>query len=236
MTTKETVSMKVVASWSGGKDGCFALYKAQKEGYKVISLLTFMQSETTTNFHGLNVKLLDAQAQAIGIPMAKRVTNPEAYEAQFKDTLRQFKVQGAEGLVTGDIYEVAMHEERWLERVCKEVGLKPMRPLWMGDTKQIFQDFINAGFEATVVRTKNAVLGEEWLGRELNQQFLTDILKLGNVDPCGEGGEYHTVVTDGPLFKNRINLVETKKMSRNGYGHLEIVRFEVTPKTKGAQK
>ncbi len=234
MTTKETVNMKVVASWSGGKDSCFALYKALKEGYKASSLLTFMQSETTTNFHALNVKLLDAQAQAIGIPMFKRVTTPEAYEQQFKETLLQFKMQGAEGLVTGDIYEVAGHEERWLERVCKEVGLKPIRPLWMGDTKQIFQDFIDAGFEATVVRTKNAVVGEEWLGRQLNQQFLNDILKLDNVDPCGEGGEYHTVITDGPLFKNRISLVETKKSSSNGYGRLEIVRFGVVPKTKGA--
>lgn len=233
MTTKENVKMKVVASWSGGKDGCFALYKALKESYEVVSLLTFMQSETTTNFHGLNVKLLDAQTQAIGIPMAKRVTKPETYEQQFKETLLQFKAQGVEGLVTGDIYEVAMHEERWLERVCKEVGLKPIRPLWMGDTRQIFQDYINAGFKATVVRTKNSVVGEAWLGRELNQQFLTDILKLGNVDPCGEGGEYHTVVTDGPIFKNRINLVETQKSSSNGYGHLEIVRFEVTSKTKG---
>jgi uncharacterized protein (TIGR00290 family) len=234
MTTKETVNMKVVASWSGGKDSCFALYKAIKEGYKVLSLLTFMQSETTTNFHALNVKLLDAQAQAVGIPMFKRVTTPEAYEQQFKETLLQFKAQGAEGLVTGDIYEVAGHEERWLERVCKEVGLTPIRPLWMGDTKQIFQDFIGAGFEATVVRTKNAVLGEAWLGRQLNQQFLTDILKLDNVDPCGEGGEYHTVMTDGPIFKNRINLVETKKSSNNGYGRLEIVRFEAVPKVKGA--
>ncbi|MGF3522040.1 MAG: diphthine--ammonia ligase [Candidatus Bathyarchaeia archaeon] len=227
--------MKIVASWSGGKDSCFALYKALNEKHHVMSLLTFMQSETTTNFHGLNAKLLDAQAQALGISLVKPVTTPETYERQFKDALHQFKIQGAEGLLTGDIYEVAGHEERWLERVCREVGLQPIRPLWMGDTKQLLQDFINAGFEATVVRTKNSVIGEEWLGRQLNQRFLHEILKLKNVDPCGEGGEYHTVVTDGPIFKNRIVITETKRRSNNGYGHLEIVNFTVTPKTKGAK-
>ena len=225
--------MKIVASWSGGKDSCFALYKALKENYQVMSLLTFMRTETTTNFHGLNVKLLDAQAQALGISLVKYVTKPETYEQQFKAALRKFKVQGAEGLLTGDIYEVAGHEERWLERICKEVDLQPIRPLWMGDTKQILQDFVNAGFEATIVRTNKSVIGEEWLGRQLNQNFLHEILKLKNVDPCGEGGEYHTVVTDGPIFKNRIIITETKRQYSNGYGHLEIVNFTVMPKAKG---
>lgn len=222
--------MKVVAAWSGGKDSCFACYKAIQEGYEVISLLTFMQSEKQSNFHGLNVELLDAQSQAIGIPLVKRVTSPDTYEKQFKDALWQLKSQGAEGLVTGDIYEVALHEEHWLERVCSEVGLKPIRPLWQGDTTKIFKGFILEGFKATVVRTKLEVLGEAWLGRQLDSQFLSDILKLDKVDPCGEGGEYHTVVTDGPLFKKSIELLETRKMTRNGYGHLKIGNFEVTPK------
>jgi diphthine-ammonia ligase len=222
--------MKVVAAWSGGKDSAFALYKAIQEGHKVTSLLTFMHSETVSNFHGIKSELLDAQAQAIGIPLVKRITTPNKYEQQFKDALRQLKTQGAEGLVTGDIYEVPMHEEGWLERVCSEVGLKPIRPLWQHDTLQILKDFINAGFEATVVRTKGDILGEEWLGRQLNKQFLNNLLKLGTVDPCGERGEYHTFVTNGPNFKNSIKLLETRKMIQNSYGHLEILRFEVTPK------
>ena len=218
--------MKVVAAWSGGKDSCFACYKAIKEGYTVTSLLTFMYNENTSNFHGINVELLEAQSQTFGIPLVKRVTNPKTYEQQFKEALLQFKAKGVEGLVTGDIYEVAQHEERWLERVCSEVGLKPIRPLWQGDTAKIFRDFINTGFKATVVRTRLDVLGEEWLGRQLDNQFLSDILKLDKVDPCGEGGEYHTIVTDGPLFKKSIELLETRKMTRNGYGHLEIGNFE----------
>lgn len=222
--------MKVVASWSGGKDSCFAQYKAVKEGLEVVGLLTFMHSEKVSNFHGINVELLDAQANSLGLPLVKRVTKPNMYEQQFKEALAEFKAKGVEGLVTGDIYEVAMHEEHWLERVCKEVGLIPIRPLWQGDTKKIFEDYVAAGFKSTVVRTNLKALSDEWLGRELNQQFLNDVLQVPNVDPCGEGGEYHTVVTDGPNFKNGITLVETKVSKNNGYGHLDILQFQVTPK------
>jgi diphthine-ammonia ligase len=222
--------VKVLASWSGGKDSCFAYYKAAKEGLDVVSLLTFMQNKDASNFHEIKTVLLDAQANALNLPLAKRVTLPNMYEQQFKEALSAFKDKGAEGFVTGDIYEVALHEQGWLERVCKEVGLKPIRPLWQGDTTQIFKDFINTGFKATVVRTKLDILDKEWLGRELDKQFLDDILRLPKVDPCGERGEYHTIVIDGPIFRNRINLVKTTKSFQNGYGHLDIKEFTVTPK------
>ncbi len=222
--------MKVVASWSGGKDSCFACHKAAKEGLDVVSLLTFMQSEEASNFHKIKTALLDAQANALNLPLAKRVTLPNLYEQQFKEALLGFKDKGVEGFVTGDIYEVAMHEKGWLERVCKEIGLKPIRPLWQGDTTQIFKDFIKSGFKATVVKTKLSLLSEEWLGRELDTQFLEDIRKLPLVDPCGEGGEYHTIVTDGPNFKNRINLIKITKSSQNGFGHMDVKEFTITPK------
>ena len=147
--------------------------------------------------------------------------------------LRILKAKGAEGLVTGDIYEVAGHEEGWLGRVLKEVGLKPIKPLWMGDTKQIYLDYLKTGFKATVVRINLSKLGVEWLGRVLDKKFYDDILKLGNVDACGEGGEYHTVVTDGPTFKKKIEILETQKHKLDGgFGYLEIKRFEVKPKGK----
>jgi len=222
--------LKVVASWSGGKDSCFAYYKAPKSGLEVASLLTFMESEERSNFHAITSRLLDVQAQAVGAKLAKQVTVAGSYELQFKEALLKFKAERVEGLVTGDIYEVANHEKGWLERVLGEVGLVPIRPLWQQNTTQIFKDFISAGFKATVVRTKLSALGEEWLGRELNQQFLSDILKLEGVDPCGEGGEYHTVVTDGPIFTNRIKLTETRKSSQGRFGRLDVLRFEVEAK------
>jgi len=225
--------MKVVASWSGGKDSCFAYYLAVRQGYEVVNLLTMMMSETKSNFHMIPAGILDAQSGAIGIPLIKQKATSQTYENDFKEALHRFKAEGVEGLVTGDIYEVAGHEEGWLNRVCREVGLRPVKPLWMRDTKQIYLDYLKTGFKATVVRTNLEKLGIEWLGRQLDKEFYDDILKLGNVDACGEGGEYHTVITDGPTFKKKIEILETEKLKlEGGFGYLEIKRFEVKPKAR----
>ena len=220
--------MKVAASWSGGKDSCFACYKAIQEGYDVTQLFIMMSNSDTSNFHMISAELLDAQSYAIGIPIVKWVTAAGTYEQEFKKALLQMRAKGVEGVVTGDVYDVAMHEAGWLDRVCKEMGLKPLKPLWHRDTGQIINEFISAGFKATVVRTKNEVLGSEWLGREINRQFLAEL--PASVDPCGENGEFHTFVTDGPIFKNSIEILETEKTTLDGYGHLEIKRFKVNPK------
>src|SRR3990172_2472323 len=115
--------MKVVASWSGGKDSCYAYYLATRQGHQVINLLTMMMSETKSNFHMIPVGILDAQADALGIPLIKKTTSAQTYEQDFKGVRKECKTRGAEGLVTGDIYEVSGHEEGWLGRVCKEIGL-----------------------------------------------------------------------------------------------------------------
>jgi uncharacterized protein (TIGR00290 family) len=222
--------MKVVASWSGGKDSAYAYYLATQQGHQVINLLTMMMSEEKSNFHMIPSGILDAQAEAIGVPLIKKTTSAATYEKDFKAVLRECKAKGAEGLVTGDIYEVAGHEEGWLGRILKEVGLAPVKPLWMGDTKLIYLAYLKSGFKATVVRT-NRDLSLDWLGRVLDRQFYDDILKLPGVDPCGEGGEYHTVITDGPDFKQKVELLETeKKRLDNGFGYLEIKKYKVTPK------
>jgi diphthine-ammonia ligase len=231
MKRRKKLNMKVVASWSGGKDSAYAYLLATQQGHQVINLLTMMMSETKSNFHMIPAGILDAQAEAIGIPLIKKTTSAATYEKDFKAVLFECKAKGAQGLVTGDIYEVAGHEEDWLSRICKEVGLTAVKPLWMGDTKKIYLDYLKTGFKATVVRTKLDLLGVEWLGRTLDRKFYDDILKLGNVDACGEGGEYHTVITDGPTFKNKIEIQETQKHTlEGGFGHLEIKKFKVVPK------
>jgi len=175
-------------------------------------------------------ELLDAQAEAVGISIVKWNTTPETYEQQFKKALAQAKTNGAQGIITGDIFEVAQHEPGWLERVCAEVGIKPVKPLWQQDTKKLLKEFMELGFKATVVRVKTDKLGMEYLGRQLNQEFLNDLLKLGNVDLCGEYGEYHTFVTDGPIFKKQIDIQQTKTSTVNGWGRMEITRFQLKPK------
>jgi diphthine-ammonia ligase len=223
--------MKIVAAWSGGKDSCFACYKAIQEGHEVSNLLIMMSDPSESNFHLIRADMLDAQSQAIGIPIVKWTTTPDTYEQEFKKALLKMKAEGVEGIVTGDVFDVALHEAGWLDRICKEVGLTPVRPLWHRDTQQILEEFINEGFKATLVRIKLDLLGMDWLGREINKEFLDDLLKLGTVDPCGEHGEFHTFVTDGPLFKkNRIAILESEKVKLNGNGRLVIKRFEVKPK------
>ena len=223
--------MKVAVAWSGGKDSCLACYKAIKEGYNVSSLLIMMADASTSNFHLINSSLLDDQSDAIGIPIIKQITSPDMYEKNFRKALLELKNRGVEGLVTGDVFDVALHEEGWLDRICREVGLTPVRPLWHLDTKQILTEFINEGFKAIVVRVKNAILGLEWLGREINQKFFKDLLELGTIDLCGEQGEFHSFVIDGPIFKNRIEISESEKITINGYGWLKIKHYEI--KSKG---
>ena len=222
--------MKLIASWSGGKDSCFALHKALQEGHKVQNLLVMMQDEVTSNFHMINSDLLNAQSQAIGIPITKVSTTPQTYEDKFRKALQEAKNKGMDGIITGDIFDVALHEAGWLDRVTKEIGLTPVRPLWHRDTTQTLDEWINEGFKATVVRIKKDLLDLNWLGRTIDREFFNDLKKLGNIDLCGERGEFHTFVTDGPIFKKRIEILETKTSTVNGWGRLEITKFELKPK------
>lgn len=222
--------MKVIVSWSGGKDSAYAYYLAKQQGHQVISLLTMMLSEEKSNFHMIPANILDAQANTAGVLLVKQTTSPQTYETDFKTVLTSLKNKGAEGLVTGDICEPAGHEQGWLDRICVEIGLKPIKPLWMGNTNQIYQNYLKSGLKAVVVRT-NKDLNINWLGRVLDDHFYTDIQKLPRVDPCGEGGEYHTLITDGPDFRGKIELVETeKKRLDNGSGYLELKKWKLTPK------
>jgi diphthine-ammonia ligase len=222
--------LKLVASWSGGKDSAFALYKAQQEGHIVQNLLVMMQDKTKSNFHMIPAQLLNAQSQALNISITKTLTTPETYQQNFIQALQTAKKNGAEGIITGDIFDVALHETGWLDKITTEIGLKPVRPLWHRDTTKVLDEFINEGFKANVVRIKKDLLTMDYLGRELNRQFFNDLKKLGNIDLCGERGEYHTFVTDGPIFSKKIEIQQTQTSTVNGWGKLEITKFILKPK------
>lgn len=224
--------MDVVVSWSGGKESAFACYKAISDGLSVSYLLNTISNEKRCMAHGLDSELIAVQSQAIEIPIVQIKTTWDTYEREFKGALRRLKKIGMEGVVFGDIGEVPGYEE-WTDKVCNEVGLIPIRLLWGHDPKQVLRDFINKSFEATVIKVKADLLGEQWLGRKVDKRFLSDLLKLkGEINLCGELGEYHTYVTDGPIFKRRIKLLEWNKILKDGYWFLYITKHEVVRKRK----
>jgi len=223
---------QVFASWSGGKDSCFACYQAIGSGLKVRFLLNMITEDGKRSWtHGLSTELLQMQAQAIGIPLVQRRTTMTSYEAEFKETLLGLKRDGVSGGVFGDI-DLEEHRE-WTERVCREVAIMPCLPLWGQSQEAILRDFVASGFEAIVVAAKADLFGEEWLGRRLDLDFLVQLDKLREtkeITPCGEAGEYHTFVIDGPLFSQRIEILETAKVLREECWFLDILKCDLRPK------
>ena len=215
---------QVFVSWSGGKDSCLACYRAIADGMKVRYLANTVSEDGKRSFsHGMSAGVIKVQSQAMGIPLVQRRTNQNNYEAEFKDMLRAFKQEGIEGGVFGDI-DFEEHRQ-WIERVCQDVAVTPHLPLWGEDQNKVLKDFIDAGFESVIIATRADMIGEEWLGRRLDTDFISyldELKKTKDVTPCGEAGEYHTLVVDGPLFKKRIEILESKKVLRNERWFLEI--------------
>ncbi|MBS7641014.1 MAG: diphthine--ammonia ligase [Candidatus Bathyarchaeia archaeon] len=219
----------VVASWSGGKDSCLACYKAIQRGFRVLYLINFVYRDRCA-FHGLNPNLVAAQSQAIGVPLIQREVFWDTYEDVFKATLTELKKFGVEGMVFGDIH--VRDHLGWVNRVCGEVGITPLEPLWGMNPEQVLREFMNVGFEAIVVNVKADLFGSEWLGRKIDENFLKELKELKgkrDFDMCGEYGEYHTLVIDGPLFKKGIKILESRKVLVNGYWKywlLDILKWE----------
>ena len=226
--------MKVAVSWSGGKESCFACQKAILDGFEVVYLLNLISKEGMCRSHGVDSRLMVTQSQAIEIPIIQRRVEWNTYEKDFITALQELKQQGIEGVVFGDVHEIpGQGHAGWVDRVCGEVNIKPIKPLWSMSPEQIINDFIDEGFEAFVVRVQANLLGDEWLGRRIDRDFVSDLNRLGKklgVDICGEFGEYHTIVTNGPLFKRRLRLSLGNKRLENGRWTLEISGFELEDK------
>jgi len=219
--------MQVFVSWSGGKDCNFARYLAERDGLDVRYLLNMVSEDGQRSWsHGLSPEVLEAQARAMEIPLVRHRTTQADYEAEFKKELHAFKEAGVTGGVFGDI-DFEPHRE-WVTRVCNEAGIQPILPLWGLAQDKIMGDFVAGGFKATVIVTKAELMGEEWLGRTVDGDFIRDLQELIRTKPmtlCGEAGEYHTLVTDGPNFKKRLELQQTDKILREGYWFLDILKY-----------
>jgi len=214
--------MKVVSLWSGGKDSCFACYKAKQQGYQIISVINFTDSDRVNSVsHGLSADIIQKQADLIDIPLLQKAMPKKGYKDAFKVLIEELKArEGIEGIVFGDIY---LQEHRdWIDKVCEELRVEPILPIWTHDTEKLIRDIIDSGFKSIVVSTRKDILGEEWLGREIDDKFIKDLSAIGNIDLCGEKGEFHTFTYDGPIFKRKIGFDIGEKRLENGRWFLEI--------------
>lgn len=220
-------NLKCVSLWSGGKDSCFACYKAKLNNYDIRYILNFTYIDPQgASAHNLNPAIIADQAQSIGIQLIQRTTTRENYENNFKEVVNGLKKEDIEAIVFGDIY-LQEHKD-WIEEVCRRLNIIPVFPLWGLDTNDILNEFIDLGFKAIIVSIRKDILGKEWLGRNLDADFLKDLKKNNNeIDPCGEKGEFHTLVTSGPNFKNRIDIVESRVMPKLNHWNLDILKWKI---------
>ncbi|MBC8276398.1 MAG: diphthine--ammonia ligase [Chloroflexi bacterium] len=218
--------MSYISSWSGGKDSCFACYLALCEGYKISHLVNFISKEfNRVSFHGTEDRLIQLQSQSIGIPLLQRETTWNGYEHEFKEAVQSLLPDGIKGMVFGDIY---LQEHRdWVERVCGDLGIEAVEPLWNKNPEKIFIDFIDAGFEAIIVSAKSELIDEDWIGRRVDRNFL-EYLKSRNIDICGENGEYHTLVVNGPFFKRRIEIMESRTINKDNHWFLDTCKYRLS--------
>lgn len=209
--------MKVFSSWSGGKESALATYKAISQGHEVLYLLNFISEDgERSRSHGIKTSVVALQAEAIGIPLIQVKTSWENYEENFKKVVRELKNKGIEGGVFGDI-EVEEHRE-WVERVCSEVGIKAFLPLWGIKPEKLIEELLKLKFKAIIVATR---LEETFLGKVLDKALVRQISKLGS-HPCGENGEYHTFVTEGPLFRKALKVTRGERKKRDNVWLWEI--------------
>lgn len=218
-----------IASWSGGKDSCLAYYKALKSGVAVGCLLNFISRESKRGcFHGLETGLLKFQAGLIGVPLVQKEVSPDMqrYETEFKAAVEEFKASAKiNSMVFGDIY--LLEHQSWVERVCNDLQIKAIEPLWNNEPEGIIAEFLDAGFKAIIISCKADIMGPEFIGRSIDKKLVEELKQKG-ICPCGEKGEFHTLVVDGPIFKKGIEITESRVIKKEGFwSHwfLDIKKF-----------
>jgi uncharacterized protein (TIGR00290 family) len=214
--------MRVVSLWSGGKDSCFACYKAIIEGHQVVSLFNFIEKDEKTSLsHGLSPEIIEKQARSIGIPLMQKAMPKATYREDFKKLVLEWKEkENIRGVVFGDIY-LQEHKD-WIDKVCAESNVEAIFPIWMIDTKELAEKIIDSGFKAIVVSVRADIeASEKWLGSIIDKDFIQGLAP--GIDPCGENGEFHTFVFDGPLFKQPVRFSPGKKILKGKCWFLELV-------------
>lgn len=198
--------IKTYLNWSSGKDAALALYKLQQDNeYSVEKIVTTVNTEfNRISMHGIRTELLIKQAENIGLPLHQIKLHGEVSMEEYNKVMEmetnKLLDEGFTHSVFGDIFLEDLKQYR--EKQLGEIGVKAVFPLWKQNTKELLEEFIETGFKAIVVCVNTDKLDRSFCGRIIDKDFLNDLPE--DVDPCGENGEFHTFVFDGPIFKKPI--------------------------------
>jgi uncharacterized protein (TIGR00290 family) len=196
----------VLVSWSGGKDSAMALYEIiRSKNYQISALLTTATEDyDRISMHGVRRILLERQAAVLGFPLEKvlipKNASNDEYESNMGQVLAKYKQAGISSVVFGDIFLEDLRKYR--EDNLAKLDLQGIFPLWKKDTQELARSFIGLGFKAITTCVDTQTLGSQFVGRKIDEQFLSEL--PASADACGENGEYHSFVYDGPIFKEKI--------------------------------
>jgi len=213
--------MDAIVSWSGGKDSALALWRARRQGMRPIALLTMLdETGARSRSHGLPVEVLEAQAEAIGVPLVTASATWADYTAAFVRALARLAGPTVGGCVFGDI-DIEPHR-RWCVDAAAGARLEAIHPLWQEPRLALLQELFEAGFRATIVVLREPDLDPATLlGHELTPAVADAIAAAGH-DASGETGEYHTVVTAGPIFAAPVPLSFGAPQRRGDHWAVEV--------------
>jgi uncharacterized protein (TIGR00290 family) len=225
VTTQNKIKPKALMAWSSGKDSAYALHRARLDDQVEITglLTTVTDAYNRVSMHGVREEILDLQAKRVGLPLTKvRIPAPcpnEIYERAMADALELHRENGVTGVIFGDLFLEDLRQ--WRESRLAEVGMTGIFPLWTSNTPDLAREMIDSGMEATIACLDPRVMPLEFAGAAFDHTLLAALPQ--GVDPCGENGEFHTVVTNGPMFSNKINTQAGETVEREGFVFTDIL-------------
>ena len=229
--TKQTTNNKnkiqkkkrVAVMFSGGKDSVFATYLAKKEGFEIAYLISFYSENSASYmFHYPNIELTELAAQSMNMTHIAKMTKGEK-EKELSDIKEILKYLDIEGLVTGAL--ASEYQSSRLENICKELNIECISPMWKIDPEKYINEFTNNEWDVRIVGVAAEGLDDSWLGRKIDSECITDLLKVHEktkIHVAGEGGEFETLVLDCPLFSKKIKIIESEKKWNGQNGTLKI--------------
>jgi uncharacterized protein (TIGR00290 family) len=224
-----TISEPILFCWSGGKDSAMALHVvSQRPDVRVVALLTTVtETYDRISMHGVRRELLVQQAQSIGLSVHEVRIPPQCvnpiYEARMEEALRSYYAEGVRTVAFGDIFLEDLRAYR--EKNLARIGMTAFFPIWKRDTRELIRSFHAVRFRAVAACIDPRVLDRSFAGRELDDAFFRDL--PAGVDPCGENGEFHTFVFDGPIFRNPISVRAGEVVERDSFIYCDLLPAEV---------